>query len=43
MKIGQWKQNVRETVIDDVVTILRGHEGFLFVIVIKFPILSCRT
>jgi hypothetical protein len=34
---------IRETVIDYFVTIPRAHDGFLSVVVIGSPILSCRT
>jgi hypothetical protein len=34
---------IRGTLIANVVTIPRAHDGFLSVMVIKFPILSCRT
>jgi hypothetical protein len=37
------KEHVREAVIVEFVSIPRSHDGFLSVIVIKFPIPSCRT
>jgi hypothetical protein len=36
------KQHVRDGHQRDVVAIARAHDGFLSVIVIQFPILSCR-